>query len=422
MTLKPDGKRIPNDNFQNSSSVSVILSTQNDGLPLCISPQKVKSLVPRDVRGEIIIAHYNNASKSVSEESSVTRPFDGNIGYDSTHTVNEHEENDISDFKIKGNFTQAIMKAVELSNGRFILVIDGDFPYPDDVIHKIMSELINSPNSIIIASKYLNGSSVQKLPLLRTILSKGARTIVRHGLNVQHVQDPLSGCFGISHSLLKDIRIEGKGDELLLEIIVKLSRTKKHANVSVKEIPFKQKGILEIKKIDTHRIISYSKAVWHLYRYGSKSEGLADHHDISEQKKHKSVLFLSKAGRFFTVGASGLLINYAVSLLLSTVVPNIWYIYATFAGILVSISSNFMLNKVWTFEDWDFSLKHTFKQYGLFLLLCSFGAVVQLSLVSLFFGYYHIQYPISLITAVAIASIGNFLLNKKVTFGEKIWE
>jgi len=108
--------------------------------------------------------------------------------------------------------------------------------------------------------------------------------------------------------------------------------------------------------------------------------------------------------------------------LLSNLIPNIWYIHATFVGIIVSISSNFVLNKIWTFEDWNFSLKHFFRQYGLFLLLCSFGAGLQLFLVSVFVGYYHIQYSISLITAVGIASIGNFLLNKKITFGEKIWE
>ena len=168
--------------------------------------------------------------------------------------------------------------------------------------------------------------------------------------------------------------------------------------------------------------MSYSKAIWHLYLYGRKSDRLQSDNDRRVLKSHKSVLFLSKAGRFFTVGASGLVVNYLVSLLLSNIVPNIWYIHATFVGIIVSISTNFVLNKVWTFEDWDFSIKHFLRQYCLFLLLCSFGAALQLFLVSVFVDYYHIQYSVSLITAVCIASIGNFLLNKKITFGEKIWE
>jgi dolichol-phosphate mannosyltransferase len=141
-----------------------------------------------------------------------------------------------------------------------------------------------------------------------------------------------------------------------------------------------------------------------------------------EQKKHKSILFLSKAGRYFTVGASGLVINYAVSYIFSNLFANIWYIHATLIGILVSITTNFLLNKVWTFEDRDFSTRHFIRQYSLFLALCSLGAVIQLSLVYAFVEYADIQYAISLIMAVGIASLSNFLLNKKITFGEKIWE
>jgi len=144
--------------------------------------------------------------------------------------------------------------------------------------------------------------------------------------------------------------------------------------------------------------------------------------DVVEQKSHKSVLFLSKAGRFFTVGASGLLINFIVSFLLANVVSNVWYLQATLVGIIVSITTNFLLNKVWTFEDRDFSIRHFFGQYVSFLVLCSIGAVIQLSLVFVFVQYSNIQYGISLVMAVCVASLGNFLLNKKFTFGEKIWE
>jgi len=63
--------------------------------------------------------------------------------------------------------------------------------------------------------------------------------------------------------------------------------------------------------------------------------------ELLQQKRRKSVLFLSKAGVFFTVGASGLVVNYAASFLISNIVPNIWYIYATLSGIAISITTNF---------------------------------------------------------------------------------
>jgi dolichol-phosphate mannosyltransferase len=144
--------------------------------------------------------------------------------------------------------------------------------------------------------------------------------------------------------------------------------------------------------------------------------------DIVEQKRHRSILFLSKVGRFLTVGASGLAVNYSVSYLSSNLIPNISYMQATLLGILVSITTNFLLNKVWTFENRDFSMRHFFRQYSLFVALCSLGAVIQLSLVYIFVEYADIQYAVSLIMAVGIASLSNFLFNKKITFGEKIWE
>jgi dolichol-phosphate mannosyltransferase len=142
---------------------------------------------------------------------------------------------------------------------------------------------------------------------------------------------------------------------------------------------------------------------------------------LKRVRKRRTVLFLSKAGRFYTVGASGLLINYIVSVLLfNSSVASLGYIQATIGGIIVSNISNFLLNKVWTFEDRDFTLRKTLKQYGLFAAITSGGAAIQLGMLQVLLqsGF---SYEVSLLMAVGIASISNFLLNKKLTFGEKVW-
>jgi dolichol-phosphate mannosyltransferase len=240
-------------------------------------------------------------------------------------------------------------------------------------------------------------------------------------LKVKNVKDPTSACFAFSRDVVKDIKFEGKGREALLEILVKMNTNNNKNNVVVKEIPIKQHDTVITRKLDLDRIVNYSKDVWKLYRYGIKSN-LKNERAKPEQKMSRSIAFLSKAGRFFTVGASGIIVNYAASFLLSSIIPNIWYIHATLFGIILSITSNFILNKIWTFEDKNFSPRHFFKQYALFLALCTLGAIIQLSLVFVFVEYSHIEYAISLLLAVCIASLSNFLLNKKITFGEKIWE
>jgi dolichol-phosphate mannosyltransferase len=222
----------------------------------------------------------------------------------------------------------------------------------------------------------------------------------------------MSGFFAFPRHIFENLSIDTYGFKLLLEILVKAE------GVKVKEIPYtfmnRESGE---SKLDNRVIANYVKAVWYLYRYGRKSKRVTR----SKEEKRRSVLFLSKAGRFYTVGASGLLLNYLISILLTKgIISNFWYVEASTIGIIFSISSNFFLNKIWTFEDRNFSPRNALKQYGMFLGLSTIGAVVQLILIYLLVrsGF---QYTLSLFLAVIVASVSNFLLNKKWTFREKIW-
>ena len=78
---------------------------------------------------------------------------------------------------------------------------------------------------------------------------------------------------------------------------------------------------------------------------------------LEKQEKRSSVKFLSKAARFYTVGASGFLVNYLISLFFTNGGLDMWYLHATVIGIFASITSNFLLNKTWTFGDRDFRIR-----------------------------------------------------------------
>jgi len=369
------------------------------------------SSIPKEISREIIVVHYNipNGTGELDNASE-----SNNQDYQNTN-------NKVLHVNVKGEFASAVMRGIELSVGKFILVMDADHPYSKEIIPELIKELVANPNSIIVVSRFVEGAGAQTMPFIHSVMRKAARIIAKYGLKVKNVKDPMSSCFAFSRHVVKDVRFEGKGKEALLEILVKVNNNK-NSNVAVKEIPIKQQSTPVTKKINFNRILNYSKAVWHLYCYGTNSKEPQNDGELIEQKRHKSILFLSKAGRFFTVGASGVIVNYVVSVLLANVVSNVWYLQATLVGIIVSITTNFLLNKVWTFEDRDFSIRHFSRQYISFLALCSLGAVIQLSLVYVFVEYSHIQYGISLVMAVCVASLGNFLLNKKITFGEKIWE
>jgi dolichol-phosphate mannosyltransferase len=95
-------------------------------------------------------------------------------------------------------------------------------------------------------------------------------------------------------------------------------------------------------------------------------------------------------------------------------------LHATTIGIFASITSNFVLNKIWTFGDRDFKIKKTISQYGKFAMFSSLGALVQLGMVYFLVDGNSMVYPLALIIAVITAAFGNFVLNKKWTFKEKL--
>ena len=410
--VNPESKTLADDSeTKKSNKISVVLLTQNPLKPMFQPPHKVMSSIPREISKEIIVVHYNSRKRIGDFDQAV----------ESTGGEAHHLDEKILHVRVEGEFASGVMRGIELSVGKYILVMDADLPYSRDIIPELVTALMANPNFIIVASRFVKDAHVRPIPFVQNAIGNVARVIARYGLKIKNVKDPTSACFAFSRDVVKDIKFEGKGKEALLEILVKTNTNNKNNNVAVKEIPIKQHDTVITRKLDIDRVVNYSKDVWDLYRYGIKSN-LKNQRAKPEHKLSRSVTFLSKAGRFFTVGASGLVVNYVASFLLSSIIPNIWYIHATLFGIILSITSNFILNKIWTFEDRNFSPRHFFKQYVLFLALCTLGAVIQLSLVFAFVEYSHMQYAISLLIAVSIASLSNFLLNKKITFGEKIWE
>jgi dolichol-phosphate mannosyltransferase len=375
--------------------LSVVLPTYNESQNIARMLDSIAETLPVDTAAEIIVVDDNSPDGT------------GNI-------ASQHAKN-ISNKKLhvevisrpdKQGLSSAILAGVQSAAGDIVVVMDGDFSHPPQTIPSMVEELRDSKYDIVVASRYVKGGSVIGWPFKRRLMSRGATKIAQGALGIQ-VKDPMSGFFAFKRHIIEGIKFDAIGYKMLLEILVKTK------GAQVKEVPYTfTNRAAGASKLDSSVVFDYFRAVWRLYRYGRS---------IVQGEKRASVRFLSKAGRFYTVGATGLLVNYLASLLFNAVVPDLWYLYATLIGILFSMTSNFLLNKIWTFEDRDFNAKKTAIQYGMFLGFSSLGALIQLGMVYALVENYHVDYPPALILAVATASVGNFLLNKKWTFREKIW-
>jgi dolichol-phosphate mannosyltransferase len=377
-------------------SLSVIIPTYNESQNILMMLDSVAQNLPSRIDSEIIVVDDDSPDGTGKIVKDYAKNFEKRKG----HSIK------VIHRPVKRGLSSAILEGIQLANGEAIVVMDGDFSHPPQTIQKMLDELQHPECDIVVASRYEKGSSVTGWPLKRKLLSKGATKIAQHGLGIK-IKDPMSGFFAFKRHIIKNVKFDAIGYKMLLEILVKTK------GVIVKEIPYiftnRKSGS---SKLNMSVAFDYVKAVWKLYRYGKS---------IREKEKRTSVRFLSKAGRFYTVGASGLFVNYLASFLFGTVLSNLWYLHANMVGIIFSITSNFILNKVWTFEEKNFDVRKTLKQYCLFLSFSGIGALLQLGIVYYLVESHHLNYSISLLLAVAIASIGNFILNKRWTFKERVW-
>ena len=378
------------------TQISIIIPTYNESQNIIQILKTIGENLPMNTIAGAIVVDDNSPDGT----GKIVEDYMKNLKKFANYTI------DVIHRKAKAGLSSAILYGIQQANGEAIVVMDSDFSHPPQIIPKMIEALKKYKCDIVVASRYVKGGKIDHWSLKRKILSKVGTKIAKKFLKIE-TKDPMSGFFAFKRNIISGLNFDAIGCKMLLEILVKT----KEANV--KEIPYtftnRRTGS---SKLDFTTLIDYAKSVRKLYLYGQSNQ---------KQEQSRPVRFISKVGRFYTVGASGLVINYLISILSSLGISELWYLHSNLIGIMVSMTSNFFLNKFWTFEDRDLSLRRTSEQYAKFIGFCSLGVVIQLTLVYYLVDGHHIYYPFALITAILIAAFSNFILNKKWTFKEKIW-
>ena len=381
---------------QSKAQVSIIIPTYNESENIIQVLKSIGEHLPEDIATEALVVDDNSPDGTGKIVEDYINDTQNGIGY-AIEVIHR---------KTKSGLSSAILDGIQHSTGETVVIMDSDFSHPPKIIPQLIEEIKTSKCDIVIASRFVPGGAINGWSTKRKLISKTAKGIAKAGLGVNE-SDPMSGFFAFKRKILEGIKFDAIGYKMLLEILVKTKGAK------VKEIPYtftdRTRGS---SKLDSSTMLDYVKSVWRLYRYGSKA---------TDSDTRTSISFISKAGRFYTVGASGLLVNYIVAVLFADAIMNLWYIHATIIGIIVAMSSNFILNKIWTFEDRNFGAKRTLVQYMEYAGFTSFAALVQLGMVYILVDNYQFEFALALILAVIIAASSNFILNKKWTFKEKIW-
>jgi dolichol-phosphate mannosyltransferase len=136
-----------------------------------------------------------------------------------------------------------------------------------------------------------------------------------------------------------------------------------------------------------------------------------------QDKGSRLSLFAKHAAKYYAVGASGILVNLGLLYYLTEYV-GLWYFLSYALAILVSITSNFILNKFWTFRD-SIDSQKTIVMYVKFVSVSMVGMAIQLGSVYVLVESLTVYYMLAALISICIAGAINFIINRRWTFGVK---
>lgn len=137
-----------------------------------------------------------------------------------------------------------------------------------------------------------------------------------------------------------------------------------------------------------------------------------------QEKGSRLSRFAKQAAKYYAVGASGVLVNLGLLFYLTEYV-GLWYFLSYTLAISASITSNFILNKFWTFRD-SINSQRTIVMYVKFTSVSFLGMAIQLGSVYFLVESLSIYYMLAALISISIAGAINFIINRSWTFGVKL--
>lgn len=125
----------------------------------------------------------------------------------------------------------------------------------------------------------------------------------------------------------------------------------------------------------------------------------------------KSVL-LRKFLRFAVVGFSGLLVDYGITAFSKEIIRIHKYL-ANAAGFIVAATSNYYLNRLWTFRSHNPEIMLEFSH---FMLVSVIGLAINTLILWIVIKRWNFNFYLSKAFAIAVVTLWNFSANAVFTF------
>ncbi len=288
--------------------------------------------------------------------------------------------------------SSAVLAGFEMARGDILVVMDADLSHPPSKIPGMVRLIDGNKADFVIGSRFVDGGSIPHFGAFRKLNAWVSKMLA---YPLVSVQDPMSGFFAFPRRLLPArATLNPLGFKIGLELLVKAGPR------SVAEIPIEfGKRLHGESKLSLRQQLQYLIHLLRLYKHQYTT----------------AVQFL----QFSLVGGSGVLVNLG-AVFVSYDVFFLPYSLSLVIGFLFSVLSNFVLNKVITFEESNND--NLLRRFATFLAIGLLGLVVNM-IISLnlyshvdFFRQY---YLLASMAGIISGTVVNFTGSRLLVFREK---
>ena len=128
--------------------------------------------------------------------------------------------------------------------------------------------------------------------------------------------------------------------------------------------------------------------------------------------KYIDKVFLLKFIKFCMVGFSGIFVDFGITYFFKEVMKIQKY-YANAIGFTTAATTNYFLNRVWTFHSKN---PHVVMEFSRFFIIALIGLGINSSIIWLMNGKFKVNFYLSKLVATVIVTGWNFLINAYFTF------
>ncbi len=243
--------------------------------------------------------------------------------------------------------SSAVIEGFRLAKGTVFAVMDADLSHPPEKIPELVAPIMGGSAEFVVGGRFVPGGSAEHFNWFRRLNAWVSKTLARPFTTVR---DPMAGFFAFPISILPDLTLLNPlGFKIGLEVIVKGNpRTTMEIPIQFKERLYGE------SKLSIKEQVNYLRHIIRLFEY-----------------KYESLAEMIKFG---FVGGTGTVVNMAF-VFLSYDILSISYRIAVAIGFLVSATSNFILNRTFTFPK--SRQLHSAVQYALFIVVGGAGFAVN---------------------------------------------